>query len=87
MIQKTMLSVYDGARRVATIKMSRNELATEKAGAPGEVHCFWLANGDLIRPWDQQTVLQVTDGIYFLASARIAALPLETEGSGLLQFV
>ena len=56
-------------------------------GKQGAMRSFAIVNGDLWDPWSQQQTLVLKDENGKKASIRIAALPVEEDGYGLIEFV
>ncbi|MEM7117595.1 MAG: hypothetical protein AAF614_34505 [Chloroflexota bacterium] len=56
-------------------------------GKQGAMRSFAVLKGDLWDSWNQQQILVLKDENGKEASIRIAALPVESDGYGLIEFV
>ena len=76
-------------QRVATIVLNGYQIGPDGCSLdqPGTMRSFALKSGRLITYWSQQQVLHLRDNAGHTSSVRVAALPAEEDGYGLIQFL
>lgn len=64
-----------------------NILAGGPLGLAGKMRSFKLLQGDLVDPWQTGSLLSLQDDAGREMTIRIAALPVDEDSAGLVEFV
>lgn len=84
------LQVYSPqqANIVASVVLNGYNICGEgPLGKQGSMRSFTIVSGDLWEQWDVQMALQLQDDTGKSSNIRIAALPVEDDGYGLIEFL
>lgn len=82
--------VYDGesGRKIALIVLNGYNIAAGgPLGTSGAMRSFKLLKGDLWHQWSERRPFMVRAEDGRMADARVAALPIEENGAGLIEFI
>lgn len=84
-----ILHVYDaqGNKKVAEIILNGYSIEKGNSLRGGAMQSFQLVTGDLWRHWELQAPLLLRTGTGQEVPIKVAALPVEQAGTGLLEFV
>ena len=73
---------------VATVMLNGYNITGEgPLGQQGVIRSFKVVQGDLFDPWDAQETLRLKDQAGREADIRVAALPVDEDSFGLLEFL
>jgi hypothetical protein len=84
------LDVYDGQKKRMVARISLNGYDIKAGGllpSTGAMRSFLLVEGDLWESWNSVATLNLRDEVGESVPVRIAALPVETDSYGLLEFL
>ena len=85
-----VLKVYDDQRRVVVAQVILNGYdirAGETTVPHGAMRSFKIVQGDLWAPWNIQAALILSNDVGQEASVKVAALPADEDGFGLIEFL
>lgn len=84
-------TIYDLTNRkkpVATIILNGYNIAGGgPLGMTGQMRSFKLVKGNLVSPWENGRILSMQDSAGRESTIRIAALPVDEDSAGLVEFV
>ena len=85
-----VLEVYDFAKTQVVARVVLNGYninSTGPIGKQGSLRSFSISEGNLWDPWSRQELLVLHDENGREASIKVAALPADEEGFGLIEFL
>ena len=89
-VESAVLQVYAATKKKAVAQVilnGYNIAKDESLGSLGSMRSFKIVRGDLWEQWHEQAALRLTDENGREAKIKVAALPVEDDGFGLIEFI